>query len=151
MDFSLLINSICGGLINGTLSEKTDTKSARFQKLALTSDTNCSTISGIDKRGGGRSPGYQGSSKTKKDGLTEDFNRNKYLLNSTHLNITLNSGGDQDESKQQFEWFALNITDTQIKLQAIFEYPAYISTDARKPDQLSIQLLQASLLIFKSK
>ncbi len=30
MDFSLLINSICGGLINGALSEKTDTKSARF-------------------------------------------------------------------------------------------------------------------------
>ena len=70
MDFSRLINSLCGGLINGALSEKTDTKSARFQKLALTSDINCSAIIGIDKRGGGRSPRYQGSFITKKDGLT---------------------------------------------------------------------------------
>jgi hypothetical protein len=48
--------------------------------------------------------------------MKDNLNRNKYLLNSTHLNLTLLSGGEQDDSKQQFEWFVLKITETQIQV-----------------------------------
>ena len=48
--------------------------------------------------------------------MKDDFNRNKYLINSTHLNLALLSGGDQDDSKQHFEWFVVKITETQIKV-----------------------------------
>jgi hypothetical protein len=123
MDLSSLINLVCGGLINGILSEKTAILSARYKKPDKTTDSNCSAINDTDKKAGGRSPTFETSAKEKSEGdsmNSKDINRNKYLLNSSHLDISLLSGGDQDDSKQKFEWFALNITETQIKIQVIF-------------------------------
>jgi hypothetical protein len=106
----------CGGFIDGVVSEKTDIKSARYQEPDYTTDPSCSAITGEGGKGGGRSRSYEGSAleKTKGDSMKENLNRNKYLLSSTHLNLTLLSGGDQADSKQQFEWFVLKITETQI-------------------------------------
>ena len=92
---------------------------------------DCSVFNSTSGKGGGRSQKYREKARAATEG---DFNRNKYLLNHTHLNITLISGGDQDDSKQQFEWLVLNITQTQIKIQVIFKDPVYISTDARNTD-----------------
>ncbi len=131
MNFSSLINLACGGFIDGVLSEKTDIKSAKYSKPVFTSDADCSVCNTTSGKGGGRSQKYKEKARAATEG---DFNRNKYLLNLTLLNITLISGGDQDDYKQQFEWFVLNITQIQIKIQVIFQDPVYISTDARNPD-----------------
>ena len=75
----------------------------------------------------------------------------KYLLSDLHLNITIESSGEEDETKLEFEWCATNITGTEISVQILFKDPVYISTSSTNSDKLKVQFLPASLAIFKSK
>jgi hypothetical protein len=87
--------------------------------LTFSKPMNFSSLlnTGADRKGGGRSSGYSAQATSEVDSTNKtDFNRNLYFLSDQHLNITLLSGGDQDDSKKQFEWFALNITATKIRI-----------------------------------
>ena len=78
----------------------------------------------------------------------KDFKR--YLLSADHIKITIECNSEQDSSKLKFEWVVNNITETQIKIQVLFENPLSISSDVSSPDFLVIKLLPAFLEV-KSK
>ena len=77
--------------------------------------------------------------------------RSKYLLSDKELKITVISGGEVDDSKLKLDWYASDITDTDITIQLIFENPNYISIEIGCPETLRIEFLQESLKVFKSK
>ena len=49
---------------------------------------------------------------------TADFN--KYLLSDLHLDISILSSGEQNDTKLQFSWYAKEITDIEISIQVLF-------------------------------
>ena len=73
-------------------------------------------IGGSESKSGGRSPGFSSDNKAAEENSKNDFNRSKYLLSDKHLKIMILSGGDQDDSKLEFEWFAIDITGTEITI-----------------------------------
>ncbi len=120
--------------------------SSLFNKIDSTRRIK-SNIDDGSSSGGGSSGKKSFADETAQDNSnsTDDFDRSKYLLSDKHLKITILYGGDQDDSKLEFEWFAVDITETEITIQVLFKTPLYISTDPRFPDTLLIKLLPGFL------
>lgn len=69
----------------------------------------------LKSKSGGQSSGFSAQASADST-IGTNFDKNKYLLSSKHLKISMKPSEDQDDSKLQFEWFAVNISETQIKI-----------------------------------
>jgi len=80
-----------------------------------------------------------------------DYFRYKYLLNSRHIRISINStDSDLEKDKLKFVWFASDMTESKITIQILFNSPIFISFDRKMPNFLNIKFLPDFLLV-KSK
>jgi hypothetical protein len=77
-------------------------------------------------KSGGSSSGKESTDKSTtatteaEAGLKNITDFDKYLLSDQHLDISVKSSGEEDESKLQFNWYAKEITGTEISIQLLF-------------------------------
>ena len=80
--------------------------------------------------------------------VESDNPKYKYFLSEAQMTLKVKSGGVVNDTVLKFEWYAINITDTLITYQILFENPIKISSVPGRPEIISLHLLQSSMKYF---
>ena len=71
--------------------------------------------------------------------VSSSFQKKNYLLSKEHLLIKIIPGPEYNSTLLNFDWEVLEITENDIEIQILFDYPLSVSTEAGQLDKISIE------------